>query len=41
MLTTKPQRVTMLNAEERGRVLWEGAVNDKTRPYANTNIYSL
>lgn len=40
MLTTKPQRVTMLNAEERGRVLWEGAVNDKTDPNANTNIYS-
>ena len=30
----------MLNAEERGRVLWEGAVNDKNDPNANTNIYS-
>ncbi|HEX5171672.1 MAG TPA: TonB-dependent receptor plug domain-containing protein, partial [Cyclobacteriaceae bacterium] len=40
ILSTKPQRVKMLNAEERGRVLWEGAVNDKTNPNANTNIYS-
>jgi TonB-dependent starch-binding outer membrane protein SusC len=40
LLTTKPQRVEMLNAEERGRILWEGAVNDRTNPNANTNIYS-
>ena len=40
MLNTKPQRVDMLSAEERGRVLWRGAVNDRSNPNANTNLYS-
>ena len=39
-LTTKPQKVKMLSSEQRGEVLWQGAVNDRTDPNANTNIYS-
>jgi TonB-dependent starch-binding outer membrane protein SusC len=39
ILTTKPQKVDMLNAEERGRALWQGAVNDRTEP--NSAIYTF
>ena len=39
-LSTKPQRVDMLSAEERGRVLWRGAVNDKTNPTTLANLYT-
>jgi TonB-linked SusC/RagA family outer membrane protein len=38
ILTDKPQRVDMLSAEERGRALWQGAVNDRTEP--NSAIYT-
>ncbi len=30
--TMKPQKLDMLDAEGRGRALWQGAVNDKTDP---------
>ncbi len=30
--TEKPWREDVLNAEQRGRALWQGAVNDKTNP---------
>lgn len=39
ILTTKPQQLDMLNAEERGRALWQGAVNDRTQP--NSAIYTF
>ena len=39
ILTTKPQQLDMLNAEERGRALWQGAVNDRTAP--NSAIYTF
>jgi TonB-linked SusC/RagA family outer membrane protein len=39
ILNTKPQQVDMLNAEERGRALWQGAVNDRTQP--NSAIYTF
>jgi TonB-linked SusC/RagA family outer membrane protein len=39
LLTTKPQQLDMLNAEERGRALWQGAVNDRTQP--NSAIYTF
>lgn len=39
MLTEKPQRVKMLNAEDRGRALWRGAVNDRTEP--NSALYTF
>ena len=29
VFSTKPQQLDMLNSEERGRALWQGAVNDK------------
>jgi len=38
-LNEKPQRFDMLNAEERGRALWRGAVNDKTNP--NSALYTF
>ena len=39
LLSEKPQRLKMLNAEERGRALWQGAVNDKTNP--NSALYTF
>ncbi|WP_153800466.1 SusC/RagA family TonB-linked outer membrane protein [Foetidibacter luteolus] len=34
-----PQKLTMLNAEDRGRALWQAAVNDRTDP--NTALSSI
>src|SRR5690606_679696 len=39
ILSEKPQRVKMLNAEDRGRALWRGAVNDRTEP--NSALYTF
>lgn len=39
MQTEKPGRIKMLNAEERGRALWQGAVNDRTNP--NSALYNF
>ena len=38
--TEKPWREAVLNAEERGRVLWRAAVNDKTNPTVHKAIYT-
>lgn len=38
--TEKPWRENVLNAEERGRVLWRAAVNDKTNPTVHKAIYT-
>lgn len=35
----KPEKVTMLDAEGRGRALWQAAVNDKTDPKIFSSIY--
>lgn len=40
MQTTKPQRVDMLNAEQRGRALWQGSVNDRTDPAVHAALYT-
>lgn len=37
--TEKPWREKMLSAEQRGRALWQGAVNDKTDPAVHKAIY--
>lgn len=39
-LTEKPWRQPVLNAEERGRVLWQASVNDKTDPSIHKAIYT-
>ena len=39
LLTEKPQRLKMLSAEQRGRALWQGAVNDRTN--LNSALYTL
>ena len=39
LLTEKPQRLEMLTAEQRGRALWQGAVNDRTNP--NSALYTF
>ncbi|MEX0609512.1 MAG: TonB-dependent receptor [Balneolaceae bacterium] len=38
--TEKPQRVDVLNTEEWGRALWQGAVNDGTNPDAIGDIFT-
>ncbi|MEJ7738639.1 MAG: SusC/RagA family TonB-linked outer membrane protein [Chitinophagaceae bacterium] len=38
--TEKPWREDVLNAEERGRVLWRAAVNDRTDPSVHRAIYT-
>lgn len=38
--TEKPWREDMLNAEERGRILWRASVNDKTDPSVHKSIYT-
>ncbi len=38
-LNEKPQRFKMLNAEDRGKALWQGAVNDRTKP--NSALYTF
>lgn len=38
--TMKPQKLRMLDAEGRGRALWQGAVNDKTDPKVFSSIYT-
>ena len=38
--TEKPQRIDMLNAESRGRALWQGAVNDGTDPLVHEALYT-
>jgi TonB-dependent starch-binding outer membrane protein SusC len=38
--TMKPQKLDMLDAEGRGRALWQGAVNDKTDPSVFSSIYT-
>lgn len=38
--TEKPWREDVLNAEERGAVLWRAAVNDKTNPTVHKAIYT-
>lgn len=38
--TEKPWREKVLNAEERGRALWQAAVNDKTDPSTLAGIYT-
>lgn len=38
--TEKSWREDVLNAEERGRVLWRAAVNDKTDPKVHSAIYT-
>ncbi|MDW7695842.1 TonB-dependent receptor [Flammeovirgaceae bacterium SG7u.111] len=37
---TKAQRLDMLNAEDRGRALWQGSVNDGTDPAEHSAIYT-
>jgi len=41
MLTEKPWREKVLNAEERGRVFWQASVNDKTDPAIHSAIYKF
>ncbi|MDQ4139373.1 MAG: TonB-dependent receptor plug domain-containing protein, partial [Bacteroidota bacterium] len=38
--TEKPWREDVLNAEERGRALWQGAVNDRTDPSVHKALYT-
>ena len=38
--TTKPWQERVLSAEDRGRALWQAAVNDKTDPKVHSAIYA-